>query len=530
MKIVLIKNGDRSSSKEIFFPSGVQKISIGRDKGNDLVLDSLSVSPFHASVELQGGHWYLSDSGSINGVYLGREKIRKKVRLTGPAVFSIGGTVFEVSGLATRTSLATRFSSRFGKLAKPLLFILILITAVAFFGAVKALRKNERHGSSGNLFSLQKIRAVCADKIDSDEIAKIRDADFFFKKGAEAYYLGNILDAAEMFGKTIELDPGNEDAVVLFSLIEKDLSDTLVSRVYTLLGRNDLEAAEKVYATMESLFPGHSETRRIKKLVNDHRHFQEAVSLFYRRDYKKSRDILKRISLVDEARRKAWLRNVSDLMDFENSVFEIDKLIAGFRFEDALRQIDSIPEGRGADRKNVTASRSRIIQEAEWYRRAVGKNDFPTMTIRGRRIVLLALECGSDFIRRKVENDLRILKKELAERADRFLRLAENAEKEGEILIADNNSYGYDLYKKAYRQYLLADFVEPSPETAQKLPYLEERLLAYIQSEYDSGYVMAAAGNVKKAQIHYKRVLEIDLPGGSYYVKASRRLDEIKDM
>ena len=53
-------------------------ISIGRDRGNDLVLaDDSKVSRSHAELQLRDGQWMLVDLGSSNGTTVGKRKVEQ---------------------------------------------------------------------------------------------------------------------------------------------------------------------------------------------------------------------------------------------------------------------------------------------------------------------------------------------------------------------------------------------------------------------------------------------------------------------
>ena len=62
------------------FPDGAEhelteSVSVGRDRINDLVLESSAVSREHAAVTFQDGRWYLEDRGSFNGTYLNGTRV-----------------------------------------------------------------------------------------------------------------------------------------------------------------------------------------------------------------------------------------------------------------------------------------------------------------------------------------------------------------------------------------------------------------------------------------------------------------------
>jgi len=63
------------------FPDGTEyeledSVAIGRDTGNDLVLESAAVSRDHAGVMFRDGRWYLEDRGSFNGTFLNGTRVQ----------------------------------------------------------------------------------------------------------------------------------------------------------------------------------------------------------------------------------------------------------------------------------------------------------------------------------------------------------------------------------------------------------------------------------------------------------------------
>lgn len=46
------------------------RLSVGRDPGNDIFLNDITVSRTHASLEVSGGDVTVVDEGSLNGVYV----------------------------------------------------------------------------------------------------------------------------------------------------------------------------------------------------------------------------------------------------------------------------------------------------------------------------------------------------------------------------------------------------------------------------------------------------------------------------
>ncbi len=84
------------------------RILIGRDQSNTIVLDSMFVSSRHALIERRGEGVFLRDAGSANGVYLGGERVVDSQMIPGTE-FVVGPYVLKFTGAAvlvfdTRTS------------------------------------------------------------------------------------------------------------------------------------------------------------------------------------------------------------------------------------------------------------------------------------------------------------------------------------------------------------------------------------------------------------------------------------------
>ena len=64
--------------------------AIGRDSGNDVVINDDAVSARHAVVELNDGTWWVSDQGSTNGTLLNGGRVARPERLRDGDVIDIG--------------------------------------------------------------------------------------------------------------------------------------------------------------------------------------------------------------------------------------------------------------------------------------------------------------------------------------------------------------------------------------------------------------------------------------------------------
>ncbi|MPZ23697.1 MAG: FHA domain-containing protein [Dehalococcoidia bacterium] len=64
--------------------------TIGREKGNGVVLDEDTVSSRHAAVEFHDGRWWLRDLGSTNGTLLNNEPVEEQYQLRPGDLIQIG--------------------------------------------------------------------------------------------------------------------------------------------------------------------------------------------------------------------------------------------------------------------------------------------------------------------------------------------------------------------------------------------------------------------------------------------------------
>jgi hypothetical protein len=68
-------------------------ITIGRDPGSDIVIDHPQVSRSHARLLWQADGVVLEDTGSSNGSYVNRNRVRGSVRLSNGDAIILGGVV-----------------------------------------------------------------------------------------------------------------------------------------------------------------------------------------------------------------------------------------------------------------------------------------------------------------------------------------------------------------------------------------------------------------------------------------------------
>jgi len=71
----------RGDAVETEIHLGGQTVRIGRDARNDVVLDDKTVTRFHAEVVRQGGHHFIADMNSRNGIWINKQRVKGKAAL-----------------------------------------------------------------------------------------------------------------------------------------------------------------------------------------------------------------------------------------------------------------------------------------------------------------------------------------------------------------------------------------------------------------------------------------------------------------
>lgn len=76
----------------------VTKITIGRSKSNDIVLDHILISRIHAEIQKIDNDYYIKDLQSSNGTYVNSSKIMSNeyVKLNVKDVIHVGKTQFKI--------------------------------------------------------------------------------------------------------------------------------------------------------------------------------------------------------------------------------------------------------------------------------------------------------------------------------------------------------------------------------------------------------------------------------------------------
>lgn len=88
--VLFVFSLDASTSKWYTLPiGGMQSITIGRDARCSITLPHISVSKCHAVIQMEGGRYYISDTGSANGLFVNGIRVYAKTLLHEKDVITI---------------------------------------------------------------------------------------------------------------------------------------------------------------------------------------------------------------------------------------------------------------------------------------------------------------------------------------------------------------------------------------------------------------------------------------------------------
>lgn len=73
----------------------LRTVTIGRERGNDIVLDAADVSRRHATLRRVGDQWRLADMGSTNGTEINGRHIEQETTLDNGDLVNVGGVIFK---------------------------------------------------------------------------------------------------------------------------------------------------------------------------------------------------------------------------------------------------------------------------------------------------------------------------------------------------------------------------------------------------------------------------------------------------
>ncbi len=105
------KNAKKESSPQIVLLQPGKPVMLGREQGNDVVLDDMDVSRHHAEVFPAPNGVYIRDNNSSNGVFINKSKIEKPYRLSHGDRIKLGNTLIFFVDMQSGREQTTRLAA-----------------------------------------------------------------------------------------------------------------------------------------------------------------------------------------------------------------------------------------------------------------------------------------------------------------------------------------------------------------------------------------------------------------------------------
>ena len=83
----------RGPNPEMKYTINKDTVTIGRDEANDISIDDIEISRFHARIIRTDGGYSLIDLDSMNGTYISGEQLRKSAMLVDGDRIGVGESV-----------------------------------------------------------------------------------------------------------------------------------------------------------------------------------------------------------------------------------------------------------------------------------------------------------------------------------------------------------------------------------------------------------------------------------------------------
>jgi DNA-binding NtrC family response regulator len=114
LEIVVLREADQAQSRRVTTEG--ERVRIGSHPSNEVVLEDRSVSRFHCSLLAGARGWTVTDTGSLNGTFLGGVRVRDADLPRPKCELRLGASVLEVSELGASSLTRLPDWSSFGEL------------------------------------------------------------------------------------------------------------------------------------------------------------------------------------------------------------------------------------------------------------------------------------------------------------------------------------------------------------------------------------------------------------------------------
>ena len=446
---------------------------IGRENGCDLVLDDISVSRKHVQISSGQEGVTFRNISDVNVVKL-NDKICGSGLLKNGDTLQVGDTRLKFKDTES-SGVVTGFIHNKNVRIGVGLFLLVFFIGVILFNGGENSDKDLQVGSEGEnsstVASDQNKGKAGNTTLSKEELKKEREYQLYYEDGLKFAESGAYQAAVARFKMCLQIKPGDQQAAKQLKDIERKYEEQ------TLAKEQARKTQQKAIAEATALL-------------------ERAGSEAGEQDYSAALDL------------------INQALSYENTLDSDEVLLQQAR---DLR--DKVSQSQQAYLNQKRQAEQNLETQHENVRKAY---------VAGNEAVM-----NGDFVRARqqwqiaAESKLDLKEKQQAiaelEKLDVFLAEKSEADFQKGMQAKRKNNYAEALIH-------LQKVVKLSPNHAQAVKVYDELMAIQVQQAqraYQKGLVYEGINNLEKANLNWKRVLDLlPLKDSEYYIKAQRKLAE----
>ena len=501
------------------FAAGWQQITVGRGNDNDFCVQAPGLSLRHFALELQHNGLFLRDTGSINGVMAGLRRVGKRSLPVSPGTaIKAGDLTFELVPAADEV-LARQAGMRDPRRVRALAAGLLVV--LCFLLLLLMLRK-ERSGEN-----LPRKTVVSAAPLTEQQ----EKMNQLIQQAQQAYFMNETIRAAEIFNKVLELDPDNLRAKGFLQEIRLQNMSALLQQARRALEHGNLVAASAALESLRAIDPTDARYLELAALYDGENRFAQARLLFDKGDYAAARNILEEIHMLDEARRRRWLRETETRQNMLNNLREAEKQLNGDDAAGALGRLEQMQRTAGTD-DPLGAEIAKLVILAEnvvEFDLALKAAEDTAAVQSGRRLQANPVLSQYAGLAERVNRQMSALHAQLAGRTAQLEAAVNSALAQAEKELADGNTTtGYGLLYDALNNQAVLEYINPGVRQTAARRALQARIDQYVRETYQRGYILVGMGRLDQAQEFFEETLRLTAADDDYHIKATEQLERIR--
>lgn len=506
-------------------------LRMGRDEDNQVVLPDDAVSHRHAQIRKEGGRFVLEDFGSANGTFLGGTRLRAPHTLKHGDKIRIGTAAMEYSEVDPVRLKKMRI--RIVAAAVGVLLLLLIAKlfqpedkAVRYIAQGRQLLQQNKYEEATALFEKAIEEKPSAEAKKWLSMARSQsEAQLYLAQAEEAALTENYEEARDICHKVLRLHPEHEEAKA-FLAVMKQVGDAKVAE-----NARNWPDATRLYENALKAYPNSAVLKaglaRCSDELRAKTSLARAEALIEEKQYEAAEQ-----ALASTATNSAYFSETVEkmtgiqLLKFAADKFEeAQKAYRAGQVESALQSIrEGLAKAPGYDDLAKLQSDIELItplaKRLEGSEQLVSSEDVDSIRDMVREcesvMNIRARSPEVDRIKAKAATFAQKLKERLAEIA------TEQTWKGDQSLAAGNKRDALIAYRMAVR-------ADPGNQKAElTAAKLQKELRPLAKEHFQQALVHEELGQLDLAVAEFEMVLEISIPGDTYYDRALEKLKKYR--